>query len=211
MPVYLSERANPLLISEFTGAFLVRREAPVYDAVSTHPDIYMCRMPDGKVIRSRDGEIGENYPDNIGFNAICLDKYFIHNLKYTNPRLKKAAEEYGLVPINVRQGYTKCSCVVVDGKSIITADDNICKVLSELKDVDVLKIRQGHVKLPGFEYGFLGGASGRVGDTIYFSGDIAAHPDWKNIFTFISNRDLKIKGFSYPLEDIGSIIAEEIN
>lgn len=208
MSVYISEKAHALLKNEFTDKVLVRKAAPLYSAIEAHPDIYMCRLPDGRVLKARDGELGGAYPLDIPFNALCLDKYFVHNLKYTNKRLLKCAEEYGLVPVNVKQGYTKCSCVVVDGKSVITADNGVYSALSVLGDVDVLKIRPGYVSLKGLEYGFLGGASGRVGDTVYFSGDITQHPDYGEIYAFIRERNVGIKAFPFPLEDVGSIIEE---
>ena len=192
MPVYLSEKANALLKNEFADVVLVGKAAPVYPAIETHPDIYMCRLPDGCLIKAQKGEIGNSYPKDIPFNAVCLDRYFIHNLKYTNQRLLKCAKELGLKPVNVKQGYTKCSCTVVDGKSIITADEGIFSALSAIDDVDVLKITPGYVALNGFEFGFLGGASGRVGNTMYFSGDITKHPDYSKISSFIYERGLEI-------------------
>ena len=209
MPVLLSKNANTHLKDEFSDVILVDKTASVYDAVSCHADIYNCRLPNGDVIKALDGEIGEKYPHNIGFNAICLDKYFIHNIKYTNKRLLEHINSLGLKFINVHQGYTKCSCVVVDGKSIITADDGIYSTLAAYDDIDVLKIQSGHVKLEGFEYGFLGGASGRVGDTLYFNGDITKHPDFDSIKTFVENRGVKLKWFDFELTDIGSIIEFE--
>ncbi len=206
MPVLISKNADIQLIDELKNVILVDKTAPVYDAVSCHPDIYYCRMPDGKVLSARQGEIGEKYPQNIGFNAVCLDKYFIHNLKFTNSRLLEYIKSIGVIPINVKQGYTKCSCVVVDGSSIITSDEGIYSVLSSYSDIDVLKINPGYVKLSGFEYGFLGGASGRVGDTVYFAGDISKHPDFSEIYDFITSRNLKIKYYNSELTDIGSII-----
>lgn len=206
MTVLISKNADIRLVNTFHDVILVDKTAPVYDAVSCHPDIYYCRLPNGSVIKAQTNEIGNSYPENIGFNAVCLDKYFIHNLKYTNPRLRQCAENLGLVPVNVKQGYTKCSCVVVDGSSIITSDNGIYRTLSALDDVNVLKIRQGYVNLNGFEYGFLGGASGRVGETLYFSGDITKHPDFEMIRAFCEKRNTDIKWFDFPLDDIGSII-----
>lgn len=206
MPVLLSKNADIQLINEFSEVILVDKTASVYDAVSCHPDIYYCRLPGSDVFSAFPGEIGEKYPENIGFNAVCLDKYFIHNLKYTNPRLLEYVKKLGLIPINVKQGYTKCSCVVVDGSSIITADEGIYAVLSAISDIDVLKISEGHILLSGFDYGFLGGASGRVGDTLYFHGDITKHPDYSLISDFVLSRNIKMKWFDFPLTDIGSII-----
>lgn len=207
MPVLISEKANQKLISEFKDVILVGRNSSVYEAVACHPDIYYCRLAVGNVFSSKNGEVGEKYPENVGFNAVCLDKYFIHNLKITNPRLKAYVSELGLTPVHVKQGYTKCSCVVVNGSSIITADDGIFKVLSAFSDINLLKIRSGYVLLPGCDCGFLGGASGRVGDTLFFNGDLTKHPDFANILSFTENLGVKVKWFDYPLEDIGSIIS----
>jgi len=76
-------------------------------------------------------------------------------------------------------------------------------------DVEVLTVREGHVLLPGFDTGFIGGASGRVGDEIIFNGDLSAHPDFEKIRDFIQCRGLKVRYFpGLPLTDIGSIIEE---
>ena len=183
-----------------------------YPAVDAHPDIYCCRMGmslHSHIFEGDPNEIGAAYPDNIKFNAVCLDRYFIHNLKHTSPALLREAREMELELIHVRQGYTKCSCVVVDGNSIITADNGIYNTLRYFSDIAVLKIRPGFVRLDGFEYGFLGGASGRVGNEIIFHGDLAAHPDYAAIRQFIEVRGLKATYFpQFPLTDIGSILAD---
>ncbi len=63
------------------------------------------------------------------------------------------------------------------------------------------------MELPGYDTGFIGGTSGRVGDEIIFNGDLSAHPDCQAIRQFIEERGLKVRYFSgYPLRDIGSII-----
>ena len=108
--------------------------------------------------------------------------------------------------MNVKQGYACCSIVPVDEDSIITADRGIARA-AEAAGIRVLTVEAGHVELPGYDTGFLGGTSGRVGDEIIFNGDLSAHPDFEAIRDFIGSRGLKIKYFeSYPLRDIGSII-----
>lgn len=214
--IYLSEKAPPQ-ICEYLNCHhqklqFIMSNPFTYSAVATHADIFCCRMGAGEnadVFIGDPRELGYRYPHNVKFNAVCLDRYFIHNLKYTSPTLTEAARRMGLAFINVRQGYTKCNCVVVDGHSLITADEGILRTLQNYPDIDVLPVRQGFVKLSGFAYGFLGGASGRVGNEIIFNGDLSAHPDFTAICEFIENRGLSIKYFpEYALEDIGSIIAE---
>jgi len=207
--IYISETANTLIIEELKSQGhdirVVNLSDVTYTPVSSHPDIYMCSMgSDNPVFFGEPSKIGSKYPANIIYNAACTGKFFLHNLKYTDPELLKSASEMEL--INVPQGYTKCNTLIVDEDSIITSDEGIAKSCSH--KMNVLLVSPGHIKLQGFSYGFIGGASGRIDNTIYFNGDLSSHPDHKKITDFIKARDLDIKYFSeYPLEDIGSIIA----
>ena len=75
--------------------------------------------------------------------------------------------------------------------------------------LDVLPITKAQVLIEGYQYGFLGGASGRVGDEIIFNGDLSQHSDYAAIREFIEKRGLRVVFFrDYPLTDIGSIIEE---
>ena len=108
--------------------------------------------------------------------------------------------------IDVRQGYTKCSTIIVDENSIITYDKGIAKPC-EAAGMNVLLVKPGFVKLRGADTGFIGGASGRVDGEIVFNGDLSVHPNFREITAFIEERGLGCKWFgSYELEDIGSII-----
>jgi len=211
--IYVSENAN-LILKNYLRSLghqleLVYATDLVYSAVSAHPDIYMCKMGADKkasLFIGDKSQLGFKYPENIKFNAVCLGKYFFHNLKYTSPLLIQAVQELGMEIINVKQGYTKCNTVVVDDGAIITSDTGICKVMSAY-NIELLHIQPGHVTLSGFPYGFLGGASGKVGNEIIFNGNLEKHPDFKQIKEFIESRGLTTKYFTeYTLEDIGSII-----
>ena len=204
----------------------IRSEGIVAQPVSNHPDMFICRLgiaPDAEIIlcpgRSEyPGGIhfctegsgrtvpGHEYPHDIAYNAACSGKFFIHNLKYTAPELLRAAEERNMQFINVKQGYAKCSTVVVDEESIITYDRGIAGACSRA-GMNVLTVNPGYVVLPGYNCGFIGGASGRADDTVYFNGDLEVHPDCGDIVRFIGERGLKVKWFpEWPLTDIGSIL-----
>lgn len=160
-------------------------------------------------MKAANGEIKDTYPDYLGYNGIFLNNYFVHNLKCSSGILLREAERMGLKLINVKQGYTKCSCIVVDGNSVITADAGIAAKLKICSDIDVLEIRQGFVRLDGFEYGFIGGATGKAGNCVLFNGDLEAHPDSAVIRAFIESRGLEIVDFrNLVLYDIGTIFAE---
>ncbi len=174
-------------------------------AVASHPDIYICALGD-RAVKALPEEVYGNYPENAAFCAAVVGKYFVHNLKITAPRLLREAEKTGLTPVHVNQGYAKCSCCVVGNDGVVTSDPGIAAVLEKLPDVEVLRIKPGHILLPGHEYGFIGGASGTVGSRLWFLGDITAHPDHESIRAFAKNRGVELSWFSFPLTDAGGIV-----
>lgn len=187
----------------------VRSTVKMDPPISTHPDIYMCALRDGLYHGER-FLLHPDYPGHAIFNGCSTGKYFIHNLKYTAPDLLKAVRREGQIQVHVAQGYAKCSCVVVDEDSIITADRGIWKEAVKA-GMDVLLIERSQVILQGYPYGFLGGASGKVGSTIIFNGDVTRHSDYARIRDFIESRGLEIVYFKdYRLTDIGSIIEEKV-
>ncbi len=204
--IYISENAGEALkkyLNTLDDVHIVYATELVYPQIASHADIYMCRLGD-EIIHAKPSEIGYSYPDDIAFNAACTGRYFIHNTAYTAGRLLDAAKAKEMQIINVKQGYAKCNTAVIDETSVITSDIGIYRAAST--QLDVLPIRPGHIVLRGFDYGFIGGTCGRIGDEIVFNGDISAHPDYDEIQAFIESRGLNIKYFDYPLEDIGSII-----
>ena len=186
--------------------------------IAHHPDILQCKLgceDSAPVFHGEASRLGGAYPADILYNACCTGGYFIHNLKYTAPELlaaARAAASQGKkeppLPVSVPQGYAKCNIVCVDESSIITSDAGIEKACTSA-GISVLKISPKNVLLPGYPYGFLGGASGRIGREILFNGDLSAHPDFAEIRTFIESRGLSCVYFEDdPLTDIGSIITE---
>ena len=187
-------------------------------AVASHADIYVCRAggrvfaaPEVSPLLSAAGvghvsgkSPGAAYPHDVPYNAFEADGYFVHNLKYTEESLLAFIKERGLVPVNVRQGYAKCSAAVFPG-GVITADEGIFRALSG--KLPVLKIHEGHVSLPGLPYGFFGGCTGYTGGELIINGDLYAHPDGEKIAAFLNERGVRSVSFAgYPLLDVGSII-----
>lgn len=210
----------------------------VEPSLAYHPDLLLCKLgvsDTAPLFRGDRARLSQVYPGDVPYNACCTGRYFIHNLKYTAPELlaaagivisapapgpqtagpqtagHKAQPQTGLtgamIPVQVPQGYTKCSIVCVDETSIITYDTGITKACRKA-GLKVLQIAPGHVRLPGYPTGFLGGASGRVGREILFNGDLSAHPDCAAIRDFIESRGLSCVHFpDYPLTDVGSILS----
>ncbi len=227
--IIVSEQANEILkeyLRKRTYHIIeIKSTNHVYEAVSSHGDMYVCKIGNTAIIAPEQLEyvcceldmnkidyetgvskLGYKYPENIKYNGVWLGSYFIHNVKYTDKKILAEANKKVLDIIDVKQGYTKCNIVAVDHGSVITSDIGIATQLKKF-EIDVLLIRPGYVRLKGFEYGFLGGASGRVGNDIIFNGNLEIHPDYQKIIDFIGSKGLGTIFFrEYPLEDIGSII-----
>ena len=217
-----ADRAHAELIGGQEGS---DPAAVVYDAVAAakarHADILLCQLglwEKAQIFHGDPEKLTRNYPGNIRYNAVCTGKYFIHNLQYTDPDLlaaaeaKAAADSTILTKIHVKQGYTRCSLLPVDDRSFITSDAGIAKTLAG-HDTDVLLIHPGHVHLPGFDYGFIGGTGGGLPLSgrrlLVVNGNIEAHPDYKKIATFLEDRDIDLYySKDRPLMDIGSILVD---
>lgn len=209
--------------------------------IATHPDIYMCQLglwDEAGIFMGDREKLGPVYPSDIIYNAVCTRDYFIHYIQKTDEDLmdsvmmwrkdlafsgilKAGENKFAHVPdeeqmqiVGVSQGYTRCTCLPVDNKSFITSDRGLADILSN-QGASVLLIEQGHIVLPGFDYGFIGGCAGSIyvkphERAIVFNGDLAAHPNFSEIVEFIQCRNILPIWFDdYPLEDIGSILITE--
>ena len=212
--VYLSETADPRLKNYIRECgydiFNVKATNLVSGPISSHADIYYCKLgcgDDAPVFCGEKARLGPVYPSDIIYNAACTGKLFIHDLRYTDSMLMEKAKAMGMIFINVKQGYSKCSICIVDENSVITSDHGIAKKIREEKGPDCLLIEPGHIILKGHKYGLIGGSCGLIGNEIVFNGDISLHPDFKRISDHIKSRGLSLKWFpGRELEDIGSLL-----
>lgn len=150
-------------------------------------------------------ELQKNYPDNIILNAALIDNKLFCKANSLAIEVTEYCNNNGIEIINVNQGYSKCSTLILKN-AIITSDLSIKKA-ADKKGVEALLIQPGFIRLEGAEYGFIGGASGVIGNTVYFFGNIKKHPDYCRIIEFIEG-----KGMSYisltedELHDVGGFV-----
>ena len=111
----------------------------------------------------------------------------------------------------VRQGYAKCSTLIFGG-GCVTADAGIAAALGA-RGANVLRVRPGHVALPGFDTGFIGGACAvPAPDAVIPAGDLSTHPDGDAIRRFIEDAGARVIGVFAPgtgLFDFGGILVIE--
>lgn len=151
-------------------------------------------------------ELGEKYPNDVIFNAAKVGRYLIANTKYTAKEILLLADDNALTVIDIKQGYSKCSICVVSDSAVITSDSGIYKTLLEKTCLDVLKISEGFVDLPPYNYGFIGGATGEDFENVYFCGNLNTHPDGEKIKMFCEKHSKNAVSLSSgTLTDIGTI------
>ncbi len=182
--------------------------------VNSHPDmtitpvgdIFVC-CPEGynyykkllgdRVVSGRTSLFCD-YPHDIAYNVLVYKNFAFCKEEHTDPVVKEELTKRNIKIVNVNQGYSKCSAAVCD-EGIITADKSIFSA-AKASGIKTLMITPGHVEITGYEYGFIGGASGAIDGELNFFGDLSKHPDFKKI-----NEFCKSKYFDgFPLTDIGT-------
>ena len=140
-------------------------------------------------------ECKREYPNDIALNVLTVGKNLFGNLRQIAPEVIKCAEEYGYKLVNVKQGYSACSTLVLNENNIITADQSIYKATTQEK-ISSLFIASGEIELKGYDYGFIGGASFVLDNVVYFLGDIKTHSEYEKIKEMVDSLKMSICSIS---------------
>ncbi len=161
----------------------------------------------GKKIIRCDKTAEKCYPENILLNCLYLNNTLYGKINKIDKTVIDYCIKNQIRTVNVNQGYTRCSTLVINQKAVITADKSIEKALKK-DGVEVLLVFPGNIILDGFDYGFIGGAGAQIDDTTIFFGNIEKHSEYHKIKNFClkNNSDIKILCPNMPLTDIGGIV-----
>ncbi len=145
------------------------------------------------------------YPGDVPYNIACAGSWAVKHPGGSDPIIEEYLRSKNIAAAAVNQGYARCSTLIVDDSSIITADVSIHRA-ALCRGLSSLRIEAGHIDLPGYGYGFIGGATGPCDGMVLCAGDLSHHPDYGAITEFIESRDKKIVplGTSYAV-DLGTI------
>ena len=151
--------------------------------------------------------VQSNYPKDVAYNIKVVGNRVFHNFRYTDSVLTNLMADK--LKINVCRGYSGCSICKVGDNALITADRVIYEKACSCA-VEAVIISPGHILLPGFDSGFIGGASFCFGNTVYFFGNINDHCDSKKILDFCNSHGYDVVCLGNgPLTDYGSAITFE--
>lgn len=178
-------------------------------------DIFLlneCTVLAPKILNERlifcNKKAGNKYPENILLNFLYLNNTLYGKLSAIDKNLLDYCKVNNIRTVNLNQGYARCSTLVLNKKAVITSDLSIENALKK-DGVEVLLISSGNIVLDGYNYGFIGGASGKIDeDTVAFFGNATNHPDYRIIEKFCKNQNISINILckDMPLTDIGGMV-----
>ncbi len=193
--------AHPdMLAVNVSGTLFVHAENAALCALLREHNIPFCEVS---------AKAGKAYPADVALNLFTVGKLLFACEKYASAEVLAFARENGYKVVNVRQGYAKCSTMVL-GDAVVTADTGIYKA-AVAHGVDTLLISHGHVGIEKYDTGFIGGASGTLcaGKVCVF-GALGAHPDGEKIRAFALSHGVEVADLGVgPLFDYGGIVRLE--
>jgi hypothetical protein len=201
-------------------------EGIVYPAISGHPDIFICQIPqtliispslpekylkvieDHKIQFIRGNQASSiQHPASVHYNAAVSAHYLVHRLEYTDPAILENC--HMLKKILVKQGYTRCNLVILKGDHYITSDKGIHRNLQRSGLTGIFVSPEG-ILLPGFPNGFIGGTMGVHNDTVYIIGSLSKYPEGSTVRKFLEDLEYRIvELYDGPLVDGGGILFNE--
>lgn len=214
-------------ISSFGIELIFAEEnAGVDPAIKNHADVNVLYLGNGRVVldetqqclaqrlRLRGFEtkaasvpVRGEYPGDCRLNVALIGSRAFGRFDAADESVQRLEN---VKKISVRQGYAKCSVCILNENALITDDPSIFKAALKEK-LHALLCEKGSVRLPGHDYGFIGGASALIEkDHLLFFGDITKHKSFDEIQNFLKNEGCRfsfLKG--YPLTDIGGLVLLE--
>jgi hypothetical protein len=151
-----------------------------------------------------EASVGNKYPDTAKYNAVCTEKFLIHNFRYTDSAISNHAEELDL--IHSGQGYTRCNLLALKEDHFITSDAGISRVLNGF-GLKNLYVDPTGILLPGMKHGFFGGACGVHDSKVFILGNLDKYIEGKKVRDYLLALDYEIiELYDGLLFDGGSII-----
>ncbi len=196
-----------------------------YEAVSGHPDLFLCPTPCGLVaapnlpvhineklsscgIKILQGSqaTGKQYPQTAVYNALVTPEYIIHNTRVTDASVLRTCQ--GLTSLHVNQAYTRCNLIRL-GDMFITSDAGINKSLLYY-GLNCHLVSSVDVSLEGFSHGFLGGACGVWKDRLFLCGSLRYFSGSEKLSRLVEQAGFElVELYDGPLFDGGGILFAE--
>lgn len=229
-----SDKELQRLLSFGFNLIPTEKVSSLYEAVDGHPDLQFFRI-EKKVIAHQglcknqmellsklgasiilgNSSLSLPYPKNIPYNALLSPDLFMHRLDSTDPIILNEIQELkkskDISLVNVRQGYSRCSCAYVGNNSYITEDIVMTERLLALGK-HVFYQKHSNVYLEGFDFGFIGGAISLISihgeELVLISGSLDSYFYGNELKEFLKRRNIRYECIGKgKLMDRGTIIS----
>jgi len=158
-----------------------------YDNVETFVEI----EKQGKKIKFVSKECSSKYPNDIALNVLIMGKTIFCNTENTAPEITEYALQNGYEVINVKQGYSACSTLVIDEDLAITGDIGMKKAIESASKKAFL-VDNSKIILHGYNCGFIGGAGAMIDKKLYFFGPTSFFENYPEIMDFFAIEGIEI-------------------
>ncbi len=149
---------------------------------------------------------GDSYPYDCIYNALVIGDKLFTKTDTAASGVISLAKRHGLNIVHTNQGYPACTTLPLGNSFAITSDKGMERALQN-EGIRVTLIENGDISLPPYDYGFIGGAAGTLGDTVYFLGNPEHHRAFEKIQEAIASAGMKYTALSdEPLADLGRLI-----
>ncbi len=201
LPMPIRSHADTLLFVDGKNVFCSD------DYAKNIPDIIERLKLYGYTVKLSSAQLSNTYPRDIAFNCFKCQGVLYGNMKHIANEIREYGKANELCEKSVKQGYSKCSTVVLES-ALITADVGIAARGRE-SGLEVLLIESAPdaISLSGYSHGFIGGTCGIFKNNVFFTGDINSHPSGDAIVRFCEKQGYSV--FSLlpeRLVDIGGIM-----
>ena len=121
---------------------------------------YRAYLPNYIALYVTELEITNTYPKDCLLNNFSFENHLVCNKKSVDPVVLKLLKDEKI--IMVKQGYSKCSTIVLND-FLITCDKSIFNRV-EKHNINAYLIESGGIELEGYDTGFIGGTCGYSSD-----------------------------------------------
>ena len=167
-------------------------------AVFCYEDYYKAHKPIfeeieklGYTVVTTSAKCKSKYPKDISLNVFVACKKIFCKKEYVAKEILEYARINGYEIINVKQGYTACSCLRLKDNVVVTGDMGMKRVLEE-NGFEVFSFDNSKIFLNGYNCGFIGGSAGVLDNKIYFFGPREIFEENEELKSFLNEENFQL-------------------
>ncbi len=138
-----------IFLAQINEKLIIAPNSPkyIFDYLHTHSILYQM----GKE------NVGFSYPEIAKYNVSANQNLILCNSTICDSEILNYSKNLEI--INVKQGFCRCSTLILEEDVFITSDQGIFKVLKN-RNLEVHYFSDTNIFLPGYRHGLLGGCLG---------------------------------------------------